>query len=300
MTSSRKVCYKNVEVSAQGGRLRPGCLLSWIPFGKSDTSNNHRRPKAACATALRGHVVAVKVLLIVLMLALAGLAIPTTSAALPIQCTYGPTSPGGDTHCEGSVAKCDVLVHMYDQEDALNRYQVDCSGCGINVGGGGLVDCDLIGPAASPTPLAVAAAADPIKTHCWTAEDGSGCSTTVANTCTYNSGTMGGVPLISASCWTSTTGWCDVTVSPVQTPPVWCDGPRAASADIDPQPVCQDGIAQTWCDVSAGPCDLRVTPWTAWGDQYVVSDCRTGGAGPTCHTEAHTQAPTAPEHWCAF
>src|SRR5687768_484111 len=92
-----------------------------------------------------GPVVAVKVLLAILMLALAALAIPTTSAALPIQCTYGPMTPGGDTHCEGSVAKCDVLAHMYDQEDALNRYQVDCSGCGVSFGGGSFAECDLVG-----------------------------------------------------------------------------------------------------------------------------------------------------------
>ena len=46
----------------------------------------------------------------------------------PPACSFGPTTPGGDTHCEASVAECDVLVHIYDQEDALNRYKADC-GC---------------------------------------------------------------------------------------------------------------------------------------------------------------------------
>jgi len=247
-------------------------------------------------------VVAVKVLLSVLMLALAAMAIPNTSAGSPVQCSLGPTTPGGDTDCRAQVEDCEAHAHIYDQEDALNVYEASCYDCGVRIGGGPFVQCDLVALDGSPAPLAAAAAApDPIETHCWTAEDGSGCSTTVLGTCTYNSGKMGGTPLASASCWTSTTGWCDVTAAPVQTPPVWCDGPRAASASIGiPQP-CTAGFAQTWCDFDVGPCDLRVTPWTAWGDRYVVSDCRIGGgAGATCHTEVHTQDPTAPEHWCAF
>lgn len=398
-------------------------------------------------------MVAVKVLLSVLMLALAALAIPNTLAGSPVQCSLGPTTPGGDTDCRAQVEDCEAHTHIYDQEDALNVYEASCYDCGVRIGGGPFVQCDLIALAGSPAPLAAAAAApDPVKTHCWSAEDGSGCSTTVLGTCTYHSGTMGGSPLASASCWTSTTGWCDVTAAPVQTPPVWCDGPRASSAaalpvtcslgpttpggdtdcratygqcyvhthiydtedalnqyeadcsgcgihygagpllttgcyigpppfeldgaalaapglpcytgiagswctvghadckatagyqtgsasyeyatvhcgpDLwapctvayadtrgnvgsclvatasasvtDPADVCVSGFAQTWCDVSAGPCDVRVTPWTAWGDHYVVSDCRIGGgAGATCHTEVHTQDPRNPEHWCAF
>lgn len=243
-----------------------------------------------------------KAILPVLMLALAALAIPNASAGSPVQCTLGPTTPGGDTDCRAEVEECEAHTHIYDQEDALNVYEASCYDCGFRIGGGPFIQCDLIGPAASPIPLAVSAAApDPITAHCWTAEDGSGCSTTVLGTCTYNSGTMGGVPLISASCWTSTTGWCDVTVSPVQTPPVWCDGPRRASADIGPEPSCQEGIAQTWCDATVGPCDIRVTPWTAWGDQSIVSHCRIGGgAGATCHTEVHTQDLTRPQHSCAW
>jgi hypothetical protein len=197
------------------------------------------------------------------------------------------------------VAKCDVLVHVYDQEDALNRYQVDCSGCGVSLGGGDLVQCPLTsGPGPMPLDPAAMAAPDLYQTHCWAAEDGSGCSTTVLGTCTVHSGSMGGVALLGTSCWTATTGWCDVTVSPVQAPSVWCDGPRRAAADVDPLPVCQDGLAQTWCDASAGPCDVRVTPWTAWGDRSAEADCSQGIT--RCHAEVHTQDLTAPEHWCAF
>jgi hypothetical protein len=73
----------------------------------------------------------------------------------------------------------------------------------------------------------------------------------------------------------------------------------APSAQLPPQP-CTAGFAQTWCDFTVGPCFVRVTPWTAWGDRYVVSDCRIGGgAGTTCHTEVHTMPPDH-EHSCAF
>lgn len=62
---------------------------------------------------------------------------------------------------------------------------------------------------------------------------------------------------------------------------------------------CQSGIAQTWCDASVGPCDVRVTPWTAWGDRSVEADCR-GGSMTRCHAEWHTADPANPEQWCAF
>lgn len=123
---------------------------------------------------------------------------------------------------------------------------------------------------------AVAAGPDLIETHCVNGEDGAYCSTTVAGTCTLHSTPAGPSPSSLS-----------------------CSPPSSASADIGPE-VCQTGIAQTWCDVEAGPCDIRVTPWTAWGDVYVVADCRTGGAGPTCHTEVHAQGPLDHEHWCAF
>jgi hypothetical protein len=237
-----------------------------------------------------------KVLLTFLTLVLAAMAIPNTAAGSPVECTFGPMTPGGDTDCRAWVEGCEAHVHLYDVEDALNQYEASCYDCGVHVGGGGFVECPPV--QAEPAPLVSLAAPEPIQTHCWTAEDGSGCSTTVLGTCTYHSGTMGGTPLVGVACWTSTTGWCDVTVSPVQVLPLWCDGPRMASADIGaPQP-CTAGFAQTWCDVSAGPCDARAVPWTAWGDHYVVADCSQGIT--RCHVEAHTQDPLAPEQWCAF
>jgi hypothetical protein len=148
------------------------------------------------------------------------------AAALPVTCSLGPTTPGGDTDCRATYGQCYVHTHLYDREDALNQYEADCSGCGIHYGAG---------------------------------------------------------PLLTTGCYIG--------------PPPFELGSAAVA---DPTQVCVSGFAQTWCDVSAGPCDVRVTPWTAWGDQYVVADCRTGGAGPTCHTEVHTQDPTNPEHWCAF
>lgn len=75
----------------------------------------------------------------------------------------------------------------------------------------------------------------------------------------------------------------------------------ASMSTADPtlaQP-CTTGIAQTWCDATAGPCDVRVTPWTAWGDVYAWADCR-GGSMTRCYAEVHTQDPLNPEQWCAF
>ena len=144
-------------------------------------------------------------------------ALRTDCQAPDVPCQAGPTAPGGDTHCEAALAGCEVLVHAYDVEDAINRYRVDCGCVAYDNWGGGL----------------------------------------------------GG------------------------------DCIRLSAEVADPAAPCTTGIAQTWCDASVGPCDVRVTPWTAWGDVYAWADCR-GGSMTRCYAEVHTQDPLNPEQWCAF
>lgn len=252
----------------------------------------------------------VKPIFLVLLLVLAALAIPSSAAAPPATCSLGPFTPGGDTDCRASYAGCEAHVHTYDVEDALNQYEADCWGCGVHFGTGQVVrtDCYAPPPIASSAP---ATAALPITTHCWTAEFGSGCQTTVTTpvlTCSYWTQTIDDHSSSAVSCSNNEVGYCQVGLTPVQDPPaIWCEdyGPTptdSASAAFAPPPQpCINGMAQTWCDFTIGPCDVRVTPWTAWGDQYVVADCHVGGgAGATCHFEVHTQDPLNREHWCAF
>jgi hypothetical protein len=149
-------------------------------------------------------------------------------------------------------------------------------------------------PTASASPPEV-----PIETHCVADENGvAHCSTTVAQTCTYT--TSGDQPPASTlACWHTAIGYC--SVSPFQNPPnLWCEdyGPGDDGRSASRPPPCQTGIAQTWCDLSVGPCFVRIVPWTAWGDVYARADCSTG-AGSTCHLEVHKADPTNPETWCA-
>jgi hypothetical protein len=164
-----------------------------------------------------GRVIVMKSLFVLLLLSLATLALPGAQAAPPpvAECSSFPWSPGGDTHCEGTVGPCAYLVHVYDQEDALNQYRADCLGCWLHYGGGPLAGCEVVQTAAAR-----------------------------------------------------------------------------------PEP-CQTGIAQTWCDATVGPCDVRVVPWTAWGDAYAWADCRFSSM-TRCYVEAHVQDPLNPEQWCAF
>ncbi|MHB1260641.1 MAG: hypothetical protein ACYC2H_02875 [Thermoplasmatota archaeon] len=151
------------------------------------------------------------------------LPVDSAAMALPVTCSVGPLTPGGDTHCEGTVAGCGVLVHAYDEEDALNHYKVAC----------GCVAYDNYGR-----------------------------------------------PAVRFDCY-----------SP---PPL-----ASTSTDLSAAEPCQSGFAQTWCDFAVGPCEGRLTPWTAWGDESLEADCR-GGSMTRCHAEVHTQDPTNPEQWCAF
>lgn len=343
------------------------------------------------ATPSHGLVVRVNPLLVALSLALAALAIPNASAAFevpevpekPMQCTYS----GGDTDCRGEYGPCWYHTHTYDVEDALNVYEVSCHDCGVHFGAGG-VQCEPLDRLVAE-PSASAAPDPPFETHCWTMEDGSGCTTTFdlgAVICNYTAGNWGGIQHAWLECSNTAVGSCHVGLLPVQDPVVfWCENygppgessaaqpdlpcvsgsavscsvdagacsasagaslivttaagaaaacglgvvyceagagvgqvllpgfpPRpeelaycasasAASADLaEPGFPCQTGIAQTWCDFTVGPCFIRVVPWTAWGDQYLTIDCQGGGAGPTCHTEVHTEGPLNHEHWCAF
>lgn len=279
-----------------------------FPFDRWDTiSKGWERPPASPA-APGGRVVSMKVLLAILMLALAALAVPSSQAALGAPCQVNQSN---DTVCHVEAAGCSVDTYSYDVEDALNHYQASCL----------CVHYDNYGRPAlrqtcySPPPIASSAAAAPelpLETHCWSAEFGSGCSTTAttaAAVCTHSSWTSTeGVQSADLACSNASLGSCSIGLLPATDPPAaWCSGPAAGgslalAADLPSAgDVCQAGIAQTWCDVTVGPCDVRIVPWTAWGDQYVVADCRIGGgAGATCHTEVHTQDPLDPVHWCAF
>lgn len=238
-----------------------------------------------------------KAILTLLLLALASLALPSSSAALPIQCTAGPTAPGGDTHCEGEVVDCDVLVHVYDTEDALNHYKVAC----------GCVAYDNYGRPAfrfdcyTPPPIATSSAAvAPPELPCYTGIAGSWC-TVGALDCKATVGyRTGSEPYPYAGAYCGPHLWYPCMIVYVDTLGNLesCYLTTASASDPMAAEPCTAGFAQTWCDFTVGPCDLRVTPWTAWGDQSVVADCSQGIT--RCHAEVHTQDPTNPEQWCAF
>lgn len=233
-----------------------------------------------------------KPLIAFLSLALAALALPSSSAELGAPCHVNQSN---DTVCHVEAAGCEADAYMYDVEDALNHYSASCL----------CVFYDNYGrPALRQTCFATAAAAsDPVRTHCWAMEDASGCSTTAdagAAECTYATVTgTGGLQAASLGCATALAA-CDADVAAGSLPSASCDPvlASAAAAEPDLQP-CTAGFAQTWCDFTVGPCDVRVTPWTAWGDVYAWADCD-GPNMTRCYAEAHTQDPLGPEQWCAF
>lgn len=237
-----------------------------------------------------GRVVHVKILLAILMLALATLAVPSTTAALEAAapCT---TNPSNDTACHAEAAGCEIDTYSYDVEDALNRYSVVCGGCGYDTWASPELRTDCY----STPPLAGAAAA-PCQagvgrdTHCEGKVSGCGYmvhsywSNDALNRYKADCGCVHydnyGRPALRFDC--------------IDPPPT----PLAASASGPASP-CTAGFAQTWCDATVGPCDVRVTPWTAWGDVYAWADCR-GGSMTRCYAEVHTQDPLNPDQWCAF
>jgi|SRR5688572_9816403 len=108
----------------------------------------------------------------------------------------------------------------------------------------------------------------PIETHCWSAEFGSGCSTTVTTgvaICTYSSWTSNeGQSWSDLECSNTTVGACHIGLTPVQDPPnVWCEnyqppGDGSAARVAPPELPCQSGIAGSWCTVGALDCAATV------------------------------------------
>lgn len=262
-------------------------------------------------------MVRVKPVLIALTLALAALAIPGASAALPAGCSF----EGGDSDCRADAAGCMAHVHTYDVEDHPNVYEADCWGCGTHLGAGPAVSTDCI--AYYPPPIASASLAEPVRYQCSAGMESSFCTLTAgpchettgrnqAGEVTYDwrdagcttpaTGDCGAFTdsrgALRASCSTVYTGYCEVDAA-ASPPLAWCEnyGPGDdASAAAQPGFPCVAGFAQTWCDADAGPCFVRVVPWTAWGDQYAFADC--AAEGLACHVEAHREGP-ASEHSCA-
>lgn len=232
-----------------------------------------------------------KTLLVVLTLALAGLAIPSVAAQAAATVALPCSVSGGDTSCSVSAAGCDAWTRTYDVEDHPNVYHADCWGCGVTWGAGVRMDDRCYTP---PPIAASSAAAAPCRTglrqdtHC-EAQVG-GCEVQ------YDSWYMLDVVSryqVQCGCVSYDNWDGGVRVDCIDPPPT----PMAASAEFDPSP-CTNGFAQTWCDATVGPCDVRVTPWTAWGDVYAWADCR-GGSMTRCYAEVHTDGLTV-ERWCAF
>jgi hypothetical protein len=221
-------------------------------------------------------VVAVRIALSVLTLALAALASPS-SADVPVPLeTHCVADETGAAHCSTTVAgTCTYSTVSGDPSSA----SLACDGPRLTLPV--TYECSL-GPftPGGDTDCRATALGCEAHTHIYDVED----ALNVYEVSCYGCSVQVHGPID-----------CPI-IGPYTPPPI-----AASSAAVAPPALpCQSGIAQTWCDATVGPCDLRLTPWTSWGDQYVVSDCRTGGAGPTCHTEVHTQGPLAHEHWCAF
>ena len=218
-------------------------------------------------------MVALRIILAVLTLALAALASPSSAAPDPVE-TRCVADEAGTAHCSTTVART----------------------CTVSTIGGASpsLACDLPGDSAAAPPAL----------PCQSGIAGSWC-TVGAFDCKATVGYQTGGPAYQyAGAYCGRDLWypCVVAYADTRGNVESClVATTSASAAADPTQVCTAGFAQTWCDFTVGPCDVRVTPWTAWGDQSVVADCRVGGgAGATCHTEVHMQDPLDPEHWCAW
>jgi hypothetical protein len=226
-----------------------------------------------------GLVVRVKPLLAAVLatltLALAALAFPPASAALPAGCTLS----GGDTDCSAAAAGCAAHTHTYDVEDHPNVYEADCWGCGLHLGAGEPVRGDCY----TPPPIGASASTSvPVTYQCSAAMESSFCTLAVGP-CHETSGSSHSEEVDhawrSAGCSLPVVGSCWAQSSDANAPTYGCEnygpgGSSASSAIAPPALPCQTGIAGTDCAVGALDCAVHVGYRTGSGSfEYVSLYC---------------------------